>query len=198
MKSWYNFDMNLFKPAIRTVMIACLLSMVLSLAGSLVSAGALSWKPFISKQGRFSIMMPGKPAFTSKTSQSPVGEIGENLYCFENGIITVSAQFTDLPGLAAIFGGWGRIYRESRKAFLAEVGGDEISARNVIIDAYRGKELIYRTSTDYGKVRFYLVGKRLYVLQASVPHQEGDRAMIDYFLESFQPIYRNVKTRHHG
>lgn len=169
---------------------------ILSMTAEL-NAEELSWKFFESESGRFSILMPGMPSFSSKESISPVGVIGEHLYCFENGVITVSASFTDLPGLAAIFGGWKRIYRESSRAFLDEVKGQEVSAKNIALDAYQGKELIYQTEKEYGKARFFLIGKRLYVLQASVPCDEKNRSLIDLYLDSFKPIYRKIRNKHH-
>ena len=97
-----------------------------------------------------------------------------------------------------MFGGTNRIYRKSSEAFLTEVKGKTLSMKDIKIDAYRGKELVYKTATEFGKARFILIGKRLYVLQASIPTVTEDKSAIDHYLDSFKPIYRCSKRKHHA
>jgi hypothetical protein len=151
-----------------------------------VFAGSLDWKTFTSEKGGFTIMMPGHPSYTTKIDHSSVGKIVENLYSYHSDSINLAAEYSDLPGIAIVFGGRKKIYKKSIESFLEHVGGKEMFTEEVDMYGKTSKELVYKTSTHVGKVRFFLAGKRLYVLQASVPIAETNKGAMDYYLRSFR------------
>jgi hypothetical protein len=157
-----------------------------------------TWREFTSKEGRFSVRMPGRPTMSLKRDETPVGEVVSRIYTYENTVISLTAEYSDLPGVAVIFGGRKRIYDKSRDAFLKDAEGHEIASLGIRLDAYRGMELIYETATQYGKARFILIGKRLYVLQAAMAKGADDRAPIDRYLDTFKPVYRKGRGHHHA
>lgn len=126
---------------------------------------------------------------------TPIGAIDENRFIFENGYLELAVEYTDLPGLAVIFGGRGKIYRNSVEAFLEDVGGRKLKNHTFTLDAYEGKEISYETDTHVGKARFLLIGNRLYVLHAAVTKSHRGDGIIEYYLESFEPIYRDHRRR---
>lgn len=156
------------------------------------------WQKFTSKDGRFSIRMPGRPTLSLKRDETPVGEVVSRIYTYENTVISLTAEYSDLPGIAVIFGGRKRIYSKSRDAFLDDAKGSEVLFDDMRFDAYRAMELIYETSTQYGKAWFILIGKRLYVLQAAMNKEIVDKSPIDRYFETFKPVYRKGKGHPHA
>lgn len=155
-----------------------------------------AWQRFTSEEGRFSIMMPGHPTMSLKRDETPVGEVISRIYTYENTTISLTAEYSDLPGVAVIFGGRKRIYSKSRDAFLEDAKGHEVASLDIRFGAYRGRELIYETATQYGKARFILIGKRLYVLQAAMDKGVEDKSPIDRYFETFKPVYRKGRGHH--
>jgi len=160
-----------------------------------VCAAELKWDRYASFDGQFSVMMPGPPEFRTGVNNTPIGNIGSNIHEYETGTIDLTVQYSDLPKLAIFFGGRRSIYRKSRKAFLEDVQGERISYDKFWLDGYFGRELSFETLTRFGKVRFLLTGRRLYVFQASVPKEISDRSLIDYYLDSFRQMYKKPKRR---
>ena len=100
--------------------------------------------------------------------------------------MTLTAEYSDLPRLAVIFGGEHTIYKRSKNAFLKSVNGREISFNDFTLYGRQGKELVYKTPTRFGKVKFLLVDKRLYVLQASILKNISNHEPLDAYLMSFK------------
>jgi len=153
-------------------------------------AGGLKWQEFSSAAGNFTVQMPGEPSYQLKTDKTPVGHIGEHLYTYKNKTLTLTAEYSDLPGIAVFFGGHKTIFKKSKEAFLKSVKGEQVSFTPFKQDGCDGSELVYGTATRFGKVKFLLVHKRLYVLQASILKGESDRSALDRFLKSFRQEYR--------
>ena len=147
-----------------------------------------NWQKFISGVGKFSVLMPSNPVYSKKSDHSPVGTIGENIYTYKGKTLLLTAEYSDLPSVAVIFGGHNKIYNDAEKSFLKDVRGKEISYKELKMDAYNGREFVYKSPKRQGKVHFFLIGKRFYVLQASTTKILGDIEAIDKYLKSFQTI----------
>ncbi len=163
-----------------------LLTVVLVCAVSAAPAGA-AWKAFSPEGGAFTVVMPGTPTYQQKTDKTPVGHIGEHIWTVKEGKMTVTAEYSDLPEIAVLFGGHHDIYKKTFAAFLKDVQGKELSVSDFTAGGWAGEELSYETATRTGKVRALLIHKRLFVLQASAVKGAGDDAAMDRYLASFQP-----------
>jgi hypothetical protein len=158
---------------------------------------AKGWEPFSFSEGSFSVEMPGKPSYRTKSDHTPVGKIEEHIYEYKNDKLTLSAEYSDLPGIAVIFGGTKKIYRKSKEAFLEGVKGSEVSFEPFDYEGYPAMKLVYNTETRRGRVHLILVKRRLYFLQGSVLKNAKDENDIDTFLKSFKQQYRKGRqTRH--
>ena len=186
----------IFHKRLRKRVLGAALSIIFISLGSSVSANQ-KWLEFKCSEGRFSVLMPGNPVFTQKKDATPVGDVISNIYVYETPAISLTAEYSDLPGLALMFGSRKKIYAKTQEAFLADVKGEMISMGTVVLDAYRGVEMEYRTDTQKGKARFILIGTRLYVLQAAV-NNGTDLSVIDKYFQSFRPIYRDVERSRHA
>ena len=160
------------------------------------NAGDLEWKAFVSEEGRFSVLMPGKPTYTVKDEPTQVGLVRENLYSYDNGPLELDAEYSDLPFLAALFAKRSRIYNEIVAEFLKRVHGTEISVESITLDAYRGKLLTYETDKRYGKLWMLLISRRIYALHASVPKDFSDKLFMAFYFGSFKPVYKTVREHH--
>ena len=138
-------------------------------------------------------MMPCEPQCSQKDEPSLVGSIKQNLYSCECGGIVMDAEFSNLPVIAAMFGGRSRIYNDAADEFLKREGARKISFESMTLDAYRGRILTYETNKCYGKLWLLLISRRLYVLNASVPKNYPDKSVIDFYFNSFRPTYKVTK-----
>lgn len=147
------------------------------------------WQNFKSSVGRFEVLMPGTPTTYHESTHTAIGNIGEELYTYkDNNKMTLTVEYSDIPSLAAFFGGHHTIYNKAKKGFLRSTNGKEISFVNISVAGTRGKELVYATPTRNGKTLFLMVNKRLYVVQASMLKKVPDKSPINTFLHSFKPI----------
>ena len=155
--------------------------------------GKYNWQKISPSEGRFEVLMPGKPTTYREATHSKIGEIGEEFYTYKDDEMTLTVEYSDLPSLATIFGGRHMIYKKAKEGFLKSTNGREKSFVNISVEGTRGMELIYVTPTRNGKTFFLLVSKRLYVIQASVLKKVADKSSLDTFLHSFKPIYKQVR-----
>jgi len=165
---------------------------------SSVSFGAPQWTPFVSKEGRFSVLMIGAPRSSQSNIATPVGTVNEYLYSTECGAIMLDAEYANLPSLAALFGGRSRIYRDVVGEFLQREQGTELGFAKFVKDAYHGRVLTYEAKGRFGKLWMLLISRRLYILNASVPKDYADKSVIDVYLNSFQPIYHDTDASRAG
>jgi len=160
---------------------------------ALVSAlEAASWKRYQSPKGQFSIEMPGSPKITHETTKTAAGRIPEEIAETKNSTLDLTAEYSDLPGIAVFFGGTKTILKKAGKGVVKHAGGTEISHRNLSKDGYDGREVLYEAPdkhskrTIMGTVHMYMVKKRLYVLEAKTYKDKPDAAGVKRFLDSFR------------
>ena len=150
-----------------------------------------SWVSFKSRAGRFSVEMPREPKQTQQQNKSLIGTITVHLFLSRepNGEYTVS--YSDLPGFAVKFAGTNTIYDHAKGALLLETLGKEQRYEDVTLAGKRGKVLLYdmpdpqRNVDLRGEAYFFLVEKRLYVIDANVP-VGNIRTDANHFLSSFR------------
>ncbi len=150
-----------------------------------------NWAEFKSKPGEFTVRMPCSPKLKKKIDHTVVGKITEHIYSCQKGKLHFVVEYQDLPPIAVSLGSRKRIYRNSKKAFLKDVKARELSFTEVNIKAFPGKELTYKNKKELGQARFFLIGKRLYVLQAYGPHNTDIKAFAIFF-ESFNQKFKKL------
>lgn len=170
-----------FKPVVLTILLCSLMSGIVE---------AAAWKTLSSKEGGFSVLMPGTPKLTEATHQSFIGPVQEYTYTIQTKNGHYSANYSVLPGIAVGLGGAGTIFDRAKKGLLEDVGGEETSVTDTSIRGHPGKELSFRVPASggakplSGRARFYLVKKILYVLVGTSPTLNDPD--VSKFLNSFQ------------
>ncbi len=166
-----------------------------------VSFADTEWRTFTSASGGFSVLLPGIPAFSTSTDHTVVGAVVENLYSLKVSGTTFSAEYSDLPGAALFFKSDKSLYNDAREGLLKETGAVEAAYSDIELEGVRGKELTYDISSAgklpalQGRARFFLRGKRLYVLAVTISAAGGEETAALRFLDSFRILEEAAQAR---
>ena len=148
-----------------------------------------AWTPFTSKEGRFSIDMPGQPVKTETHQKSFVGTVTNHLFTAESGKDTFTVDYSDIPHFALHFAGPDTIYEHAKGALLKRTFSKPTSYTDVTVSGAKGKRLVYDTPPREGHPEMrgdailVLIEARLYVVDGVVPETEAD-AKSQRFLSS--------------
>jgi hypothetical protein len=148
------------------------------------------WKPFSSRGGGFTVLMPGTPNQSQQTLQTKGGPIKIQLFeAFRPNQAGYVVGYSDLPANAIktprdvndFFA--GAIY-----GFTKSSKGKLLSQRNINLGSYPGREFKLQLSQGVIlKSRFYLVDRRRFYQVFVVTDKEQDLVKsIDGFLTSFK------------
>jgi hypothetical protein len=139
------------------------------------AAGQEKWVPFASKQARFSIEMPTTPKETSSTTSSFIGDVTNEIFTSWEGDEKFTVDHSQIPHFALHFAGADTIYDHASAALLKQTWSKQRSFDDITVNGHKGKQLTYDTPTRDGKTEvtglanLFLVGDRLYVIDAIVP-----------------------------
>jgi hypothetical protein len=161
-------------------------------AGRKISSVAQAeWKEFSSKQGGFSILMPGEPQEQTDDKEFPVVGTGQvHLFSFSNDSGFYLVGYLDIPGLA----GQTQAFCDSfAKGFLRTVGegtakgagGKVVKDTDITMGNSLGKEILIQIPTGLATARAYFIKRRGYQLIAA-PFGPDGAANVKKFLDSFR------------
>lgn len=148
----------------------------------LVARAAPSWKPYTNPEQTFSVNFPGKPRVTRTQTSSPLGRVETVVYSSAHARGNCSVACTQLPAAAVQFAS-GQVMSDAKAGLLQDAGARELSWVDL---ANGGKELAYQNPTQQGWCQFYLVGNRLYVLDARMKPKTDRNQWVVPFFASFR------------
>lgn len=131
------------------------------LAGA--AGGAPVWKAFKSGPAHFSTVFPSTPKASSSQTDSPIGAVTTQIYTSTVAWGSYSVAYTELPGAAVRFAS-DKVINEAREGILQDAGAQQQDW----VPITGGNELTYRAAKKQGWSQIFLVGNRLYVLDARV------------------------------
>lgn len=143
------------------------------------------WKAFESKEGGFSVEVPGEPTLSTTKKKSFVGTITNHIFTVldEKTFQKYTVDYSEVPGFAVAFTGADVIIDHAKGALLKETLSKPTSFEEVTVAGEKGKRLVYDTPPVKnnpelrGEAIFVLRGDRLYVLDVQVPLDDsGARA----------------------
>jgi hypothetical protein len=126
------------------------------------------WKEFSSAAGRFKVLIPGNPTKTSTTLEYRFRTFRRHTFSSWAGYATFLVAYSDIPVTLA--------EPEDIEEFLdhhmheneVAASQEELLSKTVIeLDGYPGRELIVETPKSTIRMKYYLVGQRLYQIAAS-------------------------------
>jgi hypothetical protein len=163
-----------------------LLSLV---AAQALAADASEFKPFASKEGRFTISFPGKPDVSTSTIKAPIGDMELHVFRAARGAKeSYTLTYNDYPpdalkGVdaervldAARDGGVGTTHGKVTKETKVAKSDKNLPSRELEIDI--------QGVTAYA--RLLLAGNRLFVIMAYPDGSSGSATRAKQFLDSFK------------
>jgi hypothetical protein len=141
-------------------------------------AYASVWKPFTSKDGGFSILLPGQPTIIEE--QVRTGKVRK--FVTEN-----VAQGTVYMVIYSSKG--------TNDFQMIAQNGRMVSQRSISLQSYRGQERIYESAKDIIKHRTYFAGQRVYQVVAAIDKQKYKylARSTEGFLNSFRIIKKATR-----
>jgi hypothetical protein len=153
--------------------------------------GEAEWKVFTSKEGGFSVSLPGTPAEDRRTTRSAAGTFPGTVYILEGkkGDGFYLAGFTDLPASVFKAGTDAQRLDSARDEAVAHARGKLKDEKRIDLKGHPGRELLIEVDAKtFVQARFYLVRQRLYqVLVLGSKDVPGARNTLR-FLDSFRLV----------
>ena len=149
------------------------------------------WREFTSKQGGFSVLMPGAPKEETEVKELPVVGKGEThlfILSHESGVYVVS--YLDVPGLArqdqSFCDSFGKGFLKSiGEATAKGAGGKVASETDISFGKNPGKEILIEVSAGIATARAYFIRRRGYEL-IGAPTAGSNPTNVKKFLDSFK------------
>lgn len=147
------------------------------------------WQQFTSPQGKFMVLMPGKPKPVKQSYPTPLGVINSQGFLVENygKKVAYLVAYSDFP-INLKSNNSNQILDWAGKGILGGVNGKLVSQRSFKLQGFPGRELTYLATGGIFKHRMYLVNRRLYqVVVATSKEQQKYLAKSNVgFLNSFR------------
>jgi len=151
------------------------LILVLSVVAAALAAPA--WKPFRSAQAHFSGVFPSAPKASQSQTDSPIGAVTTQIFTSQAPVGSYSVAYTELPGAAVRFAS-DKVVSDAREGILQDAGAQQQSWTPI----NGGYELGYASPKKQGWSQIFLVGNRLYILDARVkPGTDKGRWVLPFF-----------------
>lgn len=147
-----------------------------------------TWHQVTSYRGAFSVLMPDRPE--EIVEQLPVegGNVSMRLYKFEDRALNLFylVSFYDYPSWYTLEDQPG-FFRQVISKTVSRFGGILLLERDISNDQFRGKEIEIQVEGDFTiRVRFYLVGNRMYQVALGATGKKAYAKQNEAFLRSFR------------
>lgn len=149
-----------------------------------------NWTEFVSEEGAFKVLLPGKPTKQTITVNTPKGQIVHNSFMAASGGVICIINYAELPAVVTAPNEIKAIFDEARNEFVKAMEGKLVSEKNISFEGTQGREFEVETRSAKAKGRFYLINQRFYqmvIMDASLSGKSPG-AEPDKFLDSFKII----------
>jgi hypothetical protein len=147
------------------------------------------WKEFVSKPGRFKVLMPDTPEQDSGETESDYGKGTLHMHTAQAGKALFGAHYTDFPAAIRKLP-LKQVYDSSRDGAVANLKGKLLSEKDVKLGKYPGREI--RIEVKGGarlfRARVFLVDRRLYQVVVFGTKETATSKDADRFLSSFRLV----------
>jgi hypothetical protein len=151
------------------------------------AADAPEWKEFVSKEGRFKVLMPGAPKQDKAETESDFGKGLLHMNVAQAGMAIYGANYVDFPAEVKK-APLKQVYDSSRDGAVANMAGKLASEKDVKLGEYPGREI--RIEVGEGKrlfrARVFLIEQRLYQVVVFGAPEVAASKDADKFLDSFK------------
>jgi hypothetical protein len=153
-------------------------------------APALHWQEFSSKEGGFSILMPGEPEQERLKQSTLTGDVDYVVFMVERGDSGYMVSFGDMSPQTIAQADTNMALEGAVQGAVNSTNSTLVSKQDITLDGYPGKEFEAQAMISgievIFKARIYLVQNRLYQILVVGPKDSLSVADIDKFLYSFK------------
>ena len=147
------------------------------------------WKEFRSAQGGFVVLLPGEPSFDRKAMATDFGSIDMHMYTVTTDSMYCSVAYYDVP--TGVNKSADVLLDDTCSGFLKGASLTEKAERRAIaLGAHPGRELIGESADGSFLLmaRYYLVGKRIYLVMVGTAIADASKPEIGQYLDSFRLV----------
>ena len=184
-----KLEMTVQSSSYRKLFAAILFTFSINLA---TSEGAEEWIRVGSKDGKISALFPNdiRKDLQTQTDRTIAGKVRSNFGEFHGDGIILAGSASDLPRLA-IAAKAKMVFESSKKTFLEQAKGTQISFKETTVRGVAARELLYKGEGYQGKgdpyqgrAVFIIVNKRMYILnsvvsKATVENKAAEKKLFD-------------------
>jgi hypothetical protein len=166
--------------------------LVLFCLGGVARADGDDWKPYTSKEGRFSILWPGQPK-VSQSKHPQTGTVKTRYQAASPGadIQLLFLDVADLPAAEVKKNGFVGTVKTLKDAVVSGLKATVVSETKVTVGKAKhpGVDFLFQApdKSTYVRLRACLVGERLYALTLVAPKETVEGKLAARLFDSFTP-----------
>jgi len=150
------------------------------------------WQPFTSRNGHFTIMMPGTPASSVESVNTAIGVVDLHSFTLETNEFAYFVAYGDFPPAFVQNADTEAMLDGARDGAVADVNGTLVSERRISVQGFPGRELWIEATVSGQKglaqARMILVGNRFYQVLVAGPKEGFVESEAERFLNTFQVV----------
>jgi hypothetical protein len=144
------------------------------------------FKEFRSDEGRFTVLMPGKPEAKNQVLETPVGKVAMVMYMAGSGKAGCAVAYADYPAQLINSTDPQKTLDGARNGAVKNVSGRLVSESNIDFHGLPARDVsIEIPGKAFVTARFILASPRFYELMFIAPTDKGHEQDISKFFDSF-------------
>lgn len=153
----------------------------------LVGCQQATWEEFRSSEGKFSVLMPGRPTKQIRSVKTPSGALDAHMFLVEQGNVAYMVAYSDYPAIVIQDRPAKLILDGARSGAVRNAQGKLVGESQISLDGHQGRELDIETTEGKTviKARIVLVGHRLYQVMVLTRKEQASSEEVKKFLDSF-------------
>lgn len=158
--------------------------------------GEVKWTSVAAEDGSFKAELPGKVERVSSSMETPAGPAPIEMWVFQDGERAYMVGFTEYPEKVRAVVEDRELLDSARDGAVARVRGKLLIDEPKEAGGMPGRRIEFDAEQGQVRVRgeFYVAGRRLYQVFATVHPQDVESAEVQRFFESFVLLPRVADT----
>jgi hypothetical protein len=146
------------------------------------------WREYSNQEGKFSVLLPGKPDETVQNVDTAAGAITTYRYQIDSNNTSFAVAYTDYPADLISLSNPEELLNEAREGALSNIQGKLLEEQQVKVNGFPGRHLRIESSGSKMmlEARIFLVDSRLYQVLAAYRTGSVEDREITKFLNSFK------------
>jgi hypothetical protein len=164
-------------------MMPAALALSLALAGAVLAQG---WSAFTSKEGKFTVLLPGTPKTEHKTIPSAVGQLQMNLFTVDKGATAYIVNYTDYPADKVASSDPKKILDGALNGQLNNLKAKASVDKVVTLNGNPGRDVTFAGANNFsGRCKLFMVKNRLYQVLALTQNNAAPASDFAKYVDSF-------------